>query len=71
MLVDGKTIDVSRQTFLESPQFKHGRRGNEWKRYELYAGACILYIQAFTPITTNISQNGGEVAGFSWCTGLV
>ena len=24
-----------------------------------------------TPITTNVSQNGGEVAGFSWCTCLV
>ena len=33
-----------RQALLESPQFKHGRGGNEWKRYELYAGACILYI---------------------------
>ena len=44
MLVDGKTIDVSRQALLESLQFKHGRRGNEWKRYELYAGACIPFI---------------------------
>ena len=28
-LVDGKNIDVSIQTLLESPQFKHGRRGND------------------------------------------
>ena len=27
--VDGKNIDVSIQTLLESPQFGHGRRGND------------------------------------------
>ena len=68
-LVDGKTIDISIQTLLESPQLKHGRKGNDMN--------CMLVlvfympIQAFTSITTNTSQNGGEVAGFSWCTCLV
>ena len=68
-VADGKTTDVPIQTLLESPQFKHGRKGNDMN--------CMLVlvfympIQAFTPITTNTSQNGGEVAGFSWCTCLV
>ena len=61
MLVDGKNIDISIQTSLESPQFKLA--WNEGKWYKLYAGACILCIPAFTTITTNISQNGAEAAG--------
>ena len=32
---------------------------------------CLCSIQAFAPITTNTSQTGGEVAGFSWCACLV
>ena len=69
MLVDGKNIDISIQTSLESPQFKLA--WNEGKWYKLYAGACILCIPAFTTITTNISQNGAEAAGVSWYTCLV
>ena len=69
MLVDGKNIDISIQTSLESPQFKLA--WNEGKWYKLYAGACILCIPAFTTITTNISQDWAEAAGVSWCTCLV
>ena len=54
ILVDGSNIDVSIQTLLESPQFRHGRRGNDMN--------CMLVlvfytsIQAFTLITTNVSK---------------
>ena len=52
-MLDGKTINVSRQALLECPQFKHGRRGNEWKRYELYAGACIFKPSLPSPPTSH------------------
>ena len=61
-LVAGKNIDVSIQTLLESPQFRHGRRGNDMNCMPV----LVFYtsIQAFTLITTNVSKWGAKWPAF-------